>query len=215
MGQTLPTDDPDPLTIERFRAGDIDALVGVVDCFGGRVYRLARRMAGSDVDAEDLTQEIFVRAFERAASFRGDARFGTWLHSLAVHHCINHIRRRKLIQQRERSSAHMPERVTPARDNGPDRRLLAGERAAAIQAALDGLPAGHRACLVLREMEGLSYERIAQLLEIPAGTVMSRLARARRQLRESLHEHEENPAAGNNAAARIVQSSEESNVVDL
>jgi RNA polymerase sigma-70 factor (ECF subfamily) len=207
----LPTNDPDPQTIERLQAGDTAALAAVFRLYGDRIYRLARRMSGSDADADDLTQDIFVRAFERAKTFRGESGLFTWIHTLAVHQCINHLRRR----DRRRHVERLPHATPPLRlappDDAPDGQLVAAERAAAIQQALDRLPDGYRACFVLREVEGLPYTRIGELLNTPVGTVMSRLSRARRLLRERLRSTVlERSANGNNPPSSLVQSSEES-----
>lgn len=173
--------EPDAETVVRLRAGDITALAAVFRACGPRVYRLCRRMLGNAPDAEDATQEIFLRAYERAATFDGRARFSTWLHRLAVHHCLNRLK------QRRRHETALQQGVTTAQPKRaaslPEAALLSEDAAARVDAWLDALPPHYRACFVLREVEELSYAEIADLLEIPVGTVMSRLSRARRMLR--------------------------------
>jgi RNA polymerase sigma-70 factor (ECF subfamily) len=181
-------------------------LAVVFELYGSRVYRLAVRMVGRQADAEDAVQEVFIRAFEQAHRFHGRSGLYTWLYRLAVRHCLNTITRHRRRESRERAASVglrlAAQRVAPS----PVERLTHKEESELFDRQLQALPAHHRACLVLRELEGLSYAQIAEVLEIPTGTVMSRLARARHALRDALRAAEERgEACGNNADAAVVQ----------
>lgn len=141
---------------------------------------------GNQADAVDATQEIFVRAYEQARQFHAWSGLYTWLYRLAVRHCLNKIEQRKRGDVRARFAAARMPPATPASTPSPLERLILDEQAQLLDQALQSLAPNYRACLVLRELEGLSYARIAEHLEIPIGTVMSRLARARQTLRAAL-----------------------------
>jgi RNA polymerase sigma-70 factor (ECF subfamily) len=135
---------------------------------------------GQRADAEDATQEIFLRLREKAAQFAGHGRFSTWLYRLAVNHCLN-----RLAAARGRGGAHaVLDELDPPAAPGPSPFEVSerGEECTRAAALLARLSVDHRSVLVLREIEGLSYERIAEALDVPVGTVMSRLARAREHL---------------------------------
>jgi RNA polymerase sigma-70 factor (ECF subfamily) len=168
--------DPDPQTLARLGAGDLAAFAAVYESLGDRVFRICRSLLGQDADAEDATQEVFLKVHAHAAQFAGRSRFSTWVHRIAVHHCYWRLR-----QRRARNA-----RTTPPPDfahlaGGPDEieRIDARDLADRL---LAGLPEDQRTVVVLREIEGLSYQEIAETLEIPIGTVMSRLNRARHRL---------------------------------
>lgn len=157
----------DPLAFERLYRGHV-----------GRIHALARRMVGDDV-AEDLTQEVFIRAWEKLATFRGDAAFGTWLHRLAVNHLLS--RRASLRTQEART----------ARGEGLFDRVMAPRRRSSgaaldLEGALRKLPSGAREVFVLYDVEGYAHEEIATLMGISVGTSKSQLHRARMLLREYL-----------------------------
>ena len=132
--------------------------------------------------AEDVVQEAFVLALTRLESFRGHSSFFTWLYRIAFNTAISHQRRKRPVVSVQRD---LPDQGSTLSDQGtmPGDRLDQQERAAILMAALERLSQEHRAILVLREMEGLCYEEIADILDLPIGTVRSRLHRARSQLR--------------------------------
>jgi len=173
-----PEMDPDQALVRGLAGRDLGALRSVYERHGARVQRLCLRLLGSPADAEDAAQEVFLRLFERAASFDGRARFSTWLHRLTVNLCLHRLERERL-----RATGALPEDgalVDPG--DSPAETLGRREASAELERLLARLSGEHRAVLVLRELEGLSYQEIAATLAIPAGTVMSRLARAREQL---------------------------------
>lgn len=208
MSDLLPRE-PDADTLARFRNGDVTALAAVFRLYGGQVHRLARKMLGNPDDAEDATQEIFIRAFEQAAKFHGRSGLFTWLYRLAVRHCLNKMKgiRRREAHERRASQEGRTEQVSAA--PSPLARLIDNERNEVVAELLQSLPPHYRSCLLLREVDGLSYSQIAEVLEIPAGTVMSRLARARRTLRARLPDSDgAGGAGGNNAEGSVVQTAE-------
>ncbi len=166
-------DREEALWIERAKAGDEAAYRWLLGRYRARVVRLAAHVLHGEGDAEDLAQEAFVRAFQRLGSFRGQGRFSAWLFSLTVRLCLD--RRRSVHFRREIPAETAPDAVSL--DASPDTRLL-------IDALLDQLTPPLRAALVLREIEGFEYDEISQMLQIPVGTVRSRLHAARARFRE-------------------------------
>jgi RNA polymerase sigma-70 factor (ECF subfamily) len=156
-------------------AGDQGAFERLYRAHVGRIHALARRMVGDDV-ADDLTQEVFIRAWEKLGTFRGDARFGTWLHRLAVNHLLS--RRETVRKQEARTAAGegLLERVM-----APRRRSSGA--ALDLEGALRKLPSGAREVFVLYDVEGYAHEEIAALVGVTVGTSKSQLHRARMLLR--------------------------------
>jgi RNA polymerase sigma-70 factor (ECF subfamily) len=161
----------------------------VVHEHSGRVYRLAFRLTGNQHDAEDLTQEVFVRVFRSLDRYQ-PGTFEGWLYRITTNLFLDLVRRRKRIRfealpddaERVPSEAAAPERVYHDRQLDPD-----------VQAALDALPADFRAAVVLCDVEGLPYDEIASILEVKVGTVRSRIHRGRAQLRAALADRAPRP----------------------
>ena len=184
-----PRDDVDRPLVEAAAAGDQAAFGQLVQRHQARLYNLARALVGDPAEAEDLTQESFVRAWRAIGRFRGDAAFGTWLYRVALNVIRSHLSRRGKRAgvwgwwQRQTS----PD-AAPSIDDRPDPRDLESDvaRRDAIDRALATLPPDMRLVVTLRDLEGLEYRDIARLLQLPIGTVESRLFRARRRLRPLL-----------------------------
>jgi RNA polymerase sigma factor (sigma-70 family) len=167
----------DPL-VERARRGELGAFESLYRAHVGKVFALMRRLCRDVPMAEERTQEVFVRAFERLSSFRGDSAFSTWLHRLAVNVALEE--RRKTMRREARvtlADAPIEPPTPPARGGG---------LALDLERALDTLPEGARTVLVLHDVEGYSHEEIASLLDISVGTTKSQLHRARKLVREVL-----------------------------
>ena len=164
--------------VQRAMEGDHGAFERLYHGHVGRVFALARRMAGSEV-AEDLTQEVFIRAWQKLGTFKGQARFGTWLHRLA----INHILSRRETMARRDARRVVGEGILD-RISAPRRRDSAA--AMDIETALTRLPEGAREVFVLYDVEGYPHDEIAGLMGISVGTSKSQLHRARKLLREQL-----------------------------
>ena len=181
-------DDDQPL-IEAARAGQSQAFGELVRRHQDRLYPTLLRLTGSAEDAQDLLQESFFRAYQKLGRFRGGSSFYTWLYRLAVNLALSHRRRRRGPVRLSELSVAGGEGLDPPSDPGrsdPSMPVELAERDAIIQDALDALAPDHRAVVVLKEFDGLRYEEIAAILEIPVGTVRSRLHRARLDLRDRL-----------------------------
>lgn len=166
-------------------AGDSAAFGHLVGLYQDRLYNALLRVLGSPDDARDLTQDAFVQALVKLESFRGQSAFYTWLYRIAFNLAMSHARRvRKMVSldglRNDWDSEPRDGHASPEAD------AQQREQVALVQAGLDELNSEFRQILVLREIEGCSYEQIAEILEMPIGTVRSRLFRARLQLRDRL-----------------------------
>lgn len=185
-------DDPELVTLAR--SGDRAAFGELVRRHQDAVYRVVRRTSRVDRDrAEDLAQETFLRAFQALDRFRGDCSFLHWLFRIATNLTINRVSTVAARAEAKATSLDAPrdamdgeKTIEPAdgRARAPDARMERGELRAVLARALDRLPEEFRAAVVLRDVEGLEYDSIAAVLEIPVGTVRSRLHRGREALRE-------------------------------
>lgn len=174
-------DEAERQAIDRCRAGRIEGLGALYDLYSQKVFRTCLRILGDQGEAEDATQEMFVRVFEQIHRFRGRSQFSTWLYRLTVNQSLNRLRAK---QRHRRRIGPLSLLTDPAgKEDLPDRALIRQERSDQVQRLLDELSAEHRAIIVLREMEDLSYQQISDILEVPVGTVMSRLHRARQRLK--------------------------------
>lgn len=171
--------------VARCRGGDRQAQEILVRRCQERVYRLAYNLLEHPEEALDAAQEALIAMLRSLPSFRGEARFETWLYRVTTNVCL--MRRRQLCA-RTRLVTDLAADIPAARAGAadPETAALRGETRAAVREGLRRLPAGFRAVVVLRELEGLSYEAIAEILRIPLGTVQSRLSRGRQMLRDIL-----------------------------
>jgi RNA polymerase sigma-70 factor (ECF subfamily) len=181
--------------LELLRAGDATAFNRLVNERTGDVYALLYRLTEDAEEARDLTQETFLQAFRSIAHFRGDADLRTWLYRIAVNQARNRWRwwRRRhrsatvsLDEPARDSEQTLASRLRDDAARDPERETLAHEREEMIVAALGTLARPYREAVVLRDIEGLSYEEVAAALEISIGTVKSRLSRGRTELRRRL-----------------------------
>lgn len=194
--------------IRRAAAGDHLAFEALVARYEVQAYNAALRMMGNHADASDMAQEAIIQAFRKIGAFRGESGFGTWLYRIVINRCLDELRRRRRRGEQlvpvgswepsGEDGARLPgidERgASHGRENGlrdgyspdPEEALERLEVQEAIRKALERLSDDHRAVIVLREIQGLSYEEIAQVMECSVGTVKSRLSRARLALRDVL-----------------------------
>jgi RNA polymerase sigma-70 factor (ECF subfamily) len=189
---TVPGDEaPDDVLIQRFVAGDGRAFDQIVARYERRVYSIALRMCGDPDDARDVTQDVFVSALRALRRFRGDAQLSTWLHRVAVNSSLDSLRRRSRRRDRDELNTEMPSGAP-----GPEEHAVASARAAEVQAALRKISDEHRAVLVLHDLQGCDYAEVASALDIPLGTVKSRIHRARLEMARLLgHLREAEPAS--------------------
>ena len=182
--------------LERLKAGDALAFNRLVEERHGDIYALLYRLTEDPEEARDLTQETFLQAFRHLSSFRGDADLRTWLYRIAVNQARNRWRWWKR-RRRDRTvslDAPVSEEFDAPLSAGlqgdpgldPERQALARERELALHAALQTLSRPYREVIVLRDIEGLSYEEVAATLDLNVGTVKSRLNRGRTELRRRL-----------------------------
>ena len=178
-------EDPYADLVSRARSGDRNALAQLIQETHERVFNLAYRILRNEQEAEDLTQQIFVRMWHALPRFRGDSKFTTWLHMIATNTCLN--RRRQLARQLE---AEMPQEdllqsVSSTLGN-PSQEVAQQDERAGLWAAVERLPQKYGLVLGLFYQQQLSYAEISKVLELPMGTVKSHLNRARRALRDAL-----------------------------
>ncbi len=178
-----PNADSDRRLIAQIQAGERDAFERLLDAYETRVYRLALRYTGTPSDAEDVTQEIFLGVYKSLGKFRGDSSLATWIYRVALNHCLEFRRKHRLDSvsyDEELRLATMDWRDDPAQSADK------GELSARIEAALQCLSAQHREVILLHELQGLTYQEAAKVLNVPVGTVKSRLSNAFRKLRDLL-----------------------------
>lgn len=171
--------------IDETLAGDSGAFGQLVEHYQDRLYNSVVHLMGSAEDARDVVQDAFVQAFVKLDSFKRNSAFFTWLYRIAFNLAISHKRRKRpttsIEQAREAAGAEPVDGGL-----GPDGYAEQQDRAVQVRVALDALSEEHRKILVLREMEDCSYDEIAEVLDLPVGTVRSRLHRARLQLKDEL-----------------------------
>jgi RNA polymerase sigma-70 factor (ECF subfamily) len=172
--------------VVRVRSGDTNAFEALVLEHQKKIYNLALRMLGNEEDALDMTQEAFIRAFNSLDSFRGDSKFSVWLYRLTSNVCIDFIRSRNKRPVSsltcENTDEEPQELELPDDRFSPQATLENKELRDAVYRGLDSLSPEYRNILLLREINGLSYEEIGQILRLEAGTVKSRIFRARQKL---------------------------------
>jgi RNA polymerase sigma-70 factor (ECF subfamily) len=172
-----------PELLVRLRAGEARAFEQLVVTYQHRVFGVALRMLGNRAEAEEIAQETFLRAYRAVRDFRGDARLSTWLYAIASRLCLN-----RLASAARRFARHGGAELAAVPDGAADPalELERGEMEAALHRAIAELPDDRRMVVILRDVEGLSYEEIATALELEPGTVRSRLHRARMDLKAKL-----------------------------
>jgi RNA polymerase sigma-70 factor, ECF subfamily len=179
----------DKALVERCRAGDLSAFEPLVEKYRQRVWRLALRVVRDQEEAWDVAQEAFVRAWQALPNFRGQSTFYTWLFRIVVNVASDRLRQRGARERAfgaERVSEEEMARTMADPGVTPDETAARGQQRERIMRGLDALPEHHRTIIMLSDLEGLSYREIAEVLQIPMGTVMSRLHNARRRLRDVL-----------------------------
>ncbi len=186
--------------VKRIQRGESGAFEELLDAYGSRVLRLVRRYTTNPCDAEDIVQEVFIDIARGIGTFRGDSAVMTWVYRIAVNHCMRH------------RQGVRPESVSldglfrePSSDGrfDPERCAERSDLARTVYAAMDNLTEDHRDVIVLHELHGLTYLECAATLEIPVGTVKSRLSNAFRRMRENLRGY---VGVAERVAAPIVES---------
>ncbi len=173
--------------IEKVVAGDTEAFEALVLEHQNKVYSLALRMVGNEEDARDMAQEAFIRAFNSLAGFRGDSKFSVWIYRLTSNICIDFLRSRAKkrtvsMTWADDEGGEAGELEIPDETWSPAERLERSETRESVRRGLDSLSPQYREILLLREINGLSYDEISEALGIEPGTVKSRIFRARKKL---------------------------------
>jgi RNA polymerase sigma-70 factor (ECF subfamily) len=189
--------------VKAAQRGDPQAFRKLVERYQRRVVQLALGMTKDQDEAMDIAQETFVKVHRYLPSFKGDSSFFTWTYRIAMNLCLDAQRRKGRVERVDLADGDDAE-IEAAMDPpsaaliGPQRQTLNAELRAKIEEALAGLSENHRAILILRELEGLSYEELSKVLAIRKGTVMSRLFHARLKMQQKLREYlgEDAPDAG-------------------
>jgi len=185
--------------VARCRAGDQAAYRTLVQRHGRDAFVLARRIVGSDEDAEEVVQEAFLKAFRSLDRFRGGSAFYTWLYRIVYNGAIDRLRKESRLRTvdyddtlaRGEEVDGAAELLPPRLDADPARVQRRRELKEQMESALEQLSEAHQAVIVLREVHGLTYEEIAEVVGCPKGTVMSRLHHARRRMQELLRPYRE------------------------
>ena len=181
----------DQQLVERAQHGDKRAFELLVEKYQRKLARLISRLVRDPGEVEDVTQEAFVKAYRALPSFRGDSAFYTWLYRIGINTAKNYLvalgRRAPTSTEVEAEEAEGYEGGELLRDiNTPESLLLSKEIGTTVNAAIESLPEELRSAIQLRELEGMSYEEIAKLMDCPIGTVRSRIFRAREAIAEKL-----------------------------
>ena len=190
------TEQSEKILISLAKRGDMAAFEQLVLAHEKRVYNIALRMAGSSEDAKDISQEVFLKVFRSIPSFDERAAFSTWIYRITVNACIDEMRKRKgrtslsLEQEMQNEEGAWALQIADERET-PEEVLLRQEKQREILLAMEKLSPEHKAAVTLRDIRGLSYEEIAETLEMPLGTVKSRICRARSQLKEEILKNRE------------------------
>nr|WP_243423595.1 sigma-70 family RNA polymerase sigma factor [Anaerotignum lactatifermentans] len=173
------------------RQGDMDAFEALILQHEKIVYNIAFRMMGGGEDVKDMAQEVFLKVYRNLERFDGKSAFSTWIYRIAVNTCIDEIRKRKgkqtysLDAELEDEDGNYKKQFA---DEGgrPEEEILQKELRGEVLAALETLSPEHKAAVILRDIRGYSYEEIAEMIQMPLGTVKSRISRGRAQLKEEI-----------------------------
>ncbi len=182
--------------IEKSKNGDVKAFEDLISGYEKKVFNIVYRIVGDYNDAQDVSQEVFIKAFRAIGNFRGKSSFYTWLYRIAVNECMDAMKARKKTTALSINAPVGDEDSGIAReikDDGEslEEKVERNELRSIIEKALNRMPYEHRIMIVLRDVQGFSYEEIAAMLKCPAGTVKSRINRARRALKELLLSNKE------------------------
>jgi RNA polymerase sigma-70 factor (ECF subfamily) len=186
----------DETLLDRAQHGELEAFEELVDRHRDRAFGVALRITRSEADAAEIVQETFLSAYQHLRDFRGEAAFGSWVHRIAANHALMRLRRQRVAEAAGEvlKEPTFDERgkfaEAPASEWGrpADEQALDAELGRAIQGAADELPEGYREVFLLKDVEGLNYEEIAEMTGSSVAAVKSRLHRARLALRESIEE---------------------------
>ncbi len=173
----------DKRLVQRMKLGEPRAFEEFIDSYGARMVRLTRRYVQNPSDSEDLVQEIFFDIYRSIGAFRNESSLSTYVYRIAVNHCLRHCQRNRITPLPLQEGDAEPD--TDWR-NAPEDSAVKSELTTQVQTALSTLPELQRDVVILHELHGLTYQECAKILEVPVGTVKSRLSGGFKRLRESL-----------------------------
>ena len=176
--------------IEAAAGGDPAAFEKLMRMHEGKMYAVALRMCASREDAQDCMQEAMIRAYRAIENFRFQSSFSTWIYRITMNTCLDELRRRK-VRQATSLDALLDAGWAPSGGESPEGHAMQQDRRRALEGAIHALPEDMRAAIVLRDIQGYSYDEIADILSVNVGTIKSRISRGREKLREILSEHTE------------------------
>jgi len=179
------------LLISKSKAGDIAAFEELIEAYQKKIFNFAYRMIGNYDDAADLAQEALIRIFKSIGGFKEQSSFSTWIYRITTNVCLDEIRKRKnkkeySLDEEVQVDDGQLKRQVMSEDPGPDDIVEREELRSIVINAIDKLPKEQRIVITLRDIQGLSYDEIAQVLDCPDGTVKSRISRARQALKKVL-----------------------------
>lgn len=184
--------DADAALIARCKGNDLTAFDEIVERYQHKIYRYVKRLVNNETDAEDITQEVFLKVLNSLHGFREESSLQTWLFRIATNLCRDTLRRRQrergwlpLWRNADEDETEIEVDLPDTRED-PERLLLQQELSKVLHSAIERLPVAMRQVVILHDIESLSYEEIAQSLGVPVGTVKSRLFHARTRLRNAL-----------------------------
>ncbi|MFC2167438.1 RNA polymerase sigma factor [Acidobacteriota bacterium] len=175
--------------ILRAKNRDMDAFETLVKKYQKPIYALCRRMTGEHQSADDLSQETFIKAYLSLKKFKDKMNFFSWIRKIALNNCLNYLKKRKREEPLGIRENEVTENINGSSQESPQEQLLRNGMEEKFKEALEILPMDQKTVFILRVFENLSYKEIADLLNIPPGTVMSRLNRSRNKLKTLLAEH--------------------------
>ncbi|HHW32327.1 MAG TPA: sigma-70 family RNA polymerase sigma factor [Clostridiaceae bacterium] len=177
--------------LDRAKNGDVVAFEELIEKHQKKVFNLALRMLGNHEDAYDIAQEVFIKVYKAIKNFKEESSFSTWIYRIATNTCLDELRRRKnknIVYIDEDIKSEDSDMKRQLEDSGPTPDLITEKKEIKriIYNAIEKLPDQHKSALILRDIQGFSYEEIARILECPEGTVKSRINRGRKTLKEML-----------------------------
>lgn len=182
--------------LKRSKSGDIEAFELLIEAYQKKVFNLAYRMLGNHDDASELAQEVFIKVYRSLKSFKEESQFSTWIYRIATNVCLDELRKRKnkkLIYIDESIKGEEEDLNRQVEDNRPTPDIIAERNhlKKAVNSAIQTLSEEHKIVIILRDIQGFSYEEIAEIVKCPTGTVKSRINRARQALKEILKNNKE------------------------
>lgn len=183
--------DNEKALVERAKSGDIEAFEKLIEGCQKKVFNIAFRMIGNYDDANELAQEVFLKAFRSIKKFKGDSLFSTWIYKVTANVCLDEIRRRKnkfiysLDEEVEYGDGELKRQI-PDNAPTPDVEVEINEIKNVVNKSIQELPKDYKSIIILRDIQGLSYDEISKIFDCPEGTVKSRINRARQALKKIL-----------------------------